>query len=197
MKKRFAAVSTSFELAASPVYLILVDIKGLFSVNMYLTDNIEYAQNKVNNLIKKFQQLDCNCKFIKRNLQWRSAKKLSVGEIIVSIKKVGCFPSYQKFGNMVFTEYGKCLYPDDSDDIGFDPFLRKCDKETPYPKITAFLARISLPPLAQTSHHHTNIHTEAAREYAKQIYLYGGDFVRIIGFVNGKFQDAGEYICGG
>ena len=174
-------------------FLVKVDVINAFSVNMYLGKDMSVAKNKVRNLIKYFKELHSEIEFEydKRGFRWYSSQyKEKFGEICISIEIIGEFDAkYETY----LTELCELpLFPNAKHSELLD-LPKECPKETPYPKITKYLAHKSQKPLAKTTLQHTNVSREAAYEYAKRLMVKNNEFVRISYLIKMDFNGKSIY----
>lgn len=175
-------------------FLVKVDVINAFSVNMHIENDMSIAKNKVRNLIKYFKELhsEIDFEYDKRGFRWYSSQyyKEKFGEICISIEIIGEFNG--KY-NTYLTELCELpLFPNAKHSELLD-LPKECPKETPYPKITKYLAHKSKKPLAKTTLQHTNVSRDAAYEYAKRLMVKDNEFVRVSQIVKSSFDDKTTY----
>ena len=174
-------------------FLVKVDVINAFSVNMHLENDMSIAKNKVCNLIKYFKELHSEIEFEydKCGFRWYSSQyKEKFGEICISIEIIGEFN--RKYDTYLTELCELPLFPNAKHNELLD-LPKECPKETPYPKITKYLAHKSKKPLAKTTLQHTNVSRSAAYEYAKRLMVKNNEFVRLSQIVKSSFDDKTTY----
>lgn len=170
----------------SEAYMLKVDVIGAFSVNLGLiNDDMETARDKAYDLIKYFKELHSEIEFEydeRIGFRWYSSQnKKKFGEICISVIGIGDMNSGQFF----LTEHCKLSLFPNVEHNKLNDLPKECLINTPYPKITRYLAsQSSQYPLVETTLNHSNICKEAAYEYAKGLMIQNNDFVRMTCFEN-------------